>query len=442
MRVKSISQLLISVFILVILIVLLFLSFQYYSEDNVESDLDFSESSFTVLLKEGEDFEKSIQVANLGSSTESVSVVIDNLDGFVFLDETSFNLRPGEIKILDILFDSGSETFSFQPGVYVGSLKFNEEAIPVVVEIESTDVLFDMNLDFEDDVVYVSVYDFADFGGVSVDMEYEINNINGAKLFSESEELFVNTQSLRNVDVFGDYGAGTYVFFTIVEYGDSVGTASYIFDVEEDLSYFYGVLLILTLSIIVVLIFIVYLFVSPKSKVVKKKVKKKGFFARWRAKTKKRKLERGRKRKAELRKKELEKKKEEALEKKKLKKQEAKQKKEAAKQNKLSKKKEDAYVPEFAKHKEKKKSKLSVLKTVKNPHRKMKQLIKDCRSFLEKKNSNMAESFFEQTKPVYAKFNEEDRRKYYQELVDLQNKLVMLKMSDFRKTLIPKKKTK
>jgi hypothetical protein len=213
-------------------------------------DLELNEVLVKILLKQGESLEKSIQITNRESTSETIFVVIENLEGILALEESEFFLRPGETKNLDLSFITGTDSFSFESGVYIGNLKFQygaeEVVLPVVVEIESEDVLFDMNLDFSvnDRVVLVGgtaladvmVYNFGDLDQATVDMTYVVSNTDNVRLLSEEDNIVVQTQALvtKTISIPENFDEGKYVFYVLAEYGDSVGTASYIFDVAEE----------------------------------------------------------------------------------------------------------------------------------------------------------------------------------------------------------------
>jgi len=215
----------------------------------IDSELGVNEVLVKVMLKQGDFFEKAVQVSNNGGSAESVSVVVSGLEDLVYVDESSFTLEVGQVKTLDLSFISFIEGYYYEPGVYLGSLNFQygeeEVILPIVVEIESSETLFDMNLDFSVNDRYVvlggtaladiTVYNFAELDMATVDMMYVVSDVNGNRLLTEEENLVVETQASVSKSIFvpDSFEEGKYIFYSTVTYGDSVGTASYLFDVAS-----------------------------------------------------------------------------------------------------------------------------------------------------------------------------------------------------------------
>ena len=581
------NKIIMPLFIVIVLIALFLLTLFLINNSSLSrdtgydsGDLELNEVLIKILLKEGESLEKSIQVTNVGGAAELVVVTIEDLEGILFLEDNEFELRPGETKNLDLSFISGSDTFTFEPGVYLGNLKFQysteEVILPIVVEIESEEVLFDMNLDFSvnDRVVLVggtaladvTVYNFGELDSATVDMKYIVSNMDNVRLLSEEDNIVVQTQALitKTISIPDNFNEGKYVFYVLAEYGDSVGTASYIFDVSgESPGNNIGINTICSSSdplcwvsfvILIILIFFVgaYIFVylssflshckkkdrskkdlklkiekqreidfkrqlelekarrpsfwgglfgnkeSVKKKVVNKKqiVKKKKFrfmslffkkstkrpikniqakgkptfLGRWAKDIQKKKKEREQvKRKTALERKEekkrieFERKKKEKRDRLELKRQELKAKKEAEKEKKKAELEEKKWKKEQKKmmneaHKletkfkakkfkarvEKQKAvmprpRLVAVETI-NPSEKIDQLVHNCKVQIGRHNFSMAESFYEQIKPIYAKLETKEKKNYYPMLMEMQSNIAMLQMSEMRKSLLPKKK--
>jgi len=491
---------------LLILVLVLISKLEVSEELQEDQDLELNEESIKVLLKQRESLEKSIQITNNGESTESVLMSVENLEGMVFLDENDFSLRPGETKNLDLSFVSGSESFTFEGGVYPGNLKFQygggEVILPIVVEIESEEVLFDVNLDFSviDDVVLaeVYVYNFGDLDGASVDVTYFISSMDGVQLMSEKEEVVVQTQAFvsKSISLSEELDEGLYVFYVLTEYGDSIGTASYTFVLSEEANLLFWILVVILAVLVISIGVYIYLFLmafskkKDKKKIVKKKIikkkvvvkkkksnfsfvglffkkstgkpvvikeKKPSFLGRWFKGVQKKKKQREKEmkrttleKKKEKKRIEFEKKRQEIQNKKlmerdnkKVEREEKKWKKERGKMIHEAKKLETKFkANKFKERVEKQKAIMPGPTPIKivDPKVKMDQLIRSCNIQIRNENFSMAESFYEQTKPIYARLDEFNKRKYYDLLVELQSKIAMLQMSELRKTLLPKKR--
>ena len=117
-------------------------------------------------------------------------------------------------------------------------------AVPVIVEIESKDVLFDMNIDLnaQDRVIElgdsrnieVRLFNLGKVSPANVLMEYEIKGLNGETIFTETETVVVVTQAsfYKTVKIPENLNTGEYVFIAKAKYGTSTGTSSYLFEVK------------------------------------------------------------------------------------------------------------------------------------------------------------------------------------------------------------------
>lgn len=235
-----------------------------------------------VSLHQGESVVKTLGVTAIAPSSFEVSV--DDLSG-VTLSTGGFDLKAGEKK--DITLDVNAELL--EPGVYVGhiTLKNSEEQIdiPVVLEIESQDVFFDLNLDIPPQysqiapgdkfIVQVKVFDLTGFkaagslGPSPVTLTYELKSVNGDVLSIESENIIVDKQAqlTKTFILPPKIREGEYFFTATARHKTSLGSASYFF-VVRSLSpasnsfftpEFIAILVAFGLFFLIVLAFIIYL---------------------------------------------------------------------------------------------------------------------------------------------------------------------------------------
>ena len=217
-----------------------------FSVDVVEeSSIDVDQVLMKVMLKDSDTLVKELRVMNTGDLVEEVSVS-SNMGDMVAFSEESFSIEPGQTKVLDVGFRSFVEQTSveYSNGVYVGEILVGTESIPVVVEVESEEVLFDMNINFPtgnieagDDVnIDVRLYNLMDTSAMSINVEYFVKDLKGNVLFSESETVVVDTQVsfTKSVSLPDNFAYGTYVFGAEANYAGSTGTSSYLFDVDGE----------------------------------------------------------------------------------------------------------------------------------------------------------------------------------------------------------------
>ncbi|MDP3919095.1 MAG: hypothetical protein Q8Q35_04305, partial [Nanoarchaeota archaeon] len=125
------------------------LSNNYQSESNLELD----HVLVKILLKSGESSSEQLRVMNIGDDNQEVSIT-SNIGDLLSFSENFFNLSPGQIKQVSLSFNSKleSKSIEYQEGVYVGELIVEStngiDELPIVIDIESENVLFDTNVDF------------------------------------------------------------------------------------------------------------------------------------------------------------------------------------------------------------------------------------------------------------------------------------------------------
>ena len=105
-----------------------------------------------VLLKEREFAEEEIRIMNIADKEQQVRVEYGGLKDIVSIDGADFSLSPGQTKVVRVSLKAADDARGIeqQPGVYIGNLAVkagdSTQEIPLIVEIESKNVLFDANL--------------------------------------------------------------------------------------------------------------------------------------------------------------------------------------------------------------------------------------------------------------------------------------------------------
>jgi hypothetical protein len=225
----------------------MFLSLALVSADSITGNIireDFEVDSLLlkVSLSEGEIVEKEIKISGISDSDLTLSV--ENLQG-VSLSERDLFLMNGESKKIPVSFDARD----LSAGVYVGKLLISSgldsASVPVIFEVESEDVFFDLNLDVsnkysnvrpgDDFVVSLRIYDLANLGTSKADLEYYVRSIDGDLIVSESDSIVVSDESSisKTIALPMDIVEGTYVFSSVIKYKSSLGASSRFFDVSN-----------------------------------------------------------------------------------------------------------------------------------------------------------------------------------------------------------------
>src|SRR3989338_4770847 len=81
--------------------------------------------------------------------------------------------------------------------------------------------------------IEVRLYNLESIDSQNVDVEYFVKDMNGNTILTESETVVVKTQAsfFKTISVPKNLKPGPYVFAAQAKFGNSIGTASYLFDV-------------------------------------------------------------------------------------------------------------------------------------------------------------------------------------------------------------------
>ena len=214
-----------------------------------QPDFDVDQILIKVLIRSGEFIEKQIRIMNTGESPSEISVEALGLHDLLKIDSSSFTIKPGQTKIVSLNFSSflPEQKIEQQPGIYIGKLAVKSQKaakeIPIVVEIETKNVLFDMNFNpvaierrvkqGSDTTIEVRLFNLESIESVNVDVGYFVRDMNGNTIVTESETVVVKTQAsfFKTISIPKNLKPGPYVFAAQTKFGNSIGTASYLFDV-------------------------------------------------------------------------------------------------------------------------------------------------------------------------------------------------------------------
>jgi hypothetical protein len=238
--------------IILVLVVLFWVSFLFAGVDldgnsNGAENVQLDYSLVQVLLSEGESASKELRVLNVGDDVESISVS-SNLGDMLSISDYFFELSPGQTKVLTLEFSSNIDDVEYAPGVYsgyvlLGGADYSLE-LPIVLDIESEDVLFDSSMSFTNTEyepgdsfnLPVRIYNLASEDPTNVLFEYTIKDLEGNLIYSGEESVLVDGQaSLSNVIELSNYlNSGYYVLGVKVSYAGSVGVSSEVLEVLGD----------------------------------------------------------------------------------------------------------------------------------------------------------------------------------------------------------------
>ena len=200
----------------------------------------------TVIKAQGSFDGRQIEVTNRDDVSREFSFSFSEFEGLAESNLDSFELGSGESKNVEVVF---SNKGNLSAGVSVGCLEVSSggvvKKIPIILEMESEEVIFDSNIELfpksgifsgTELVVEIKIFDLSRAGTANVELEYFIKDFDKRTIVSKKESLVVDNQVSisKTVRLPEDIREGNYVFGVILKYKNSVGTASTFFSVDEE----------------------------------------------------------------------------------------------------------------------------------------------------------------------------------------------------------------
>lgn len=233
--------------VVLILIAAAVLGSFYFKKDKADKTFESDILFLKISISQNGSAVNNVKITNINNIKESFSAEIIGLKNLASLENYQFDLDPKEEGNIKIIFKTDGE----DAGVYLGKLKItsNEGSkdIPIILEIESKDVLFDSNINVFPqgrDIILgqsinaeIKIFDLAGIGRSNVDLDYSVKDFDGGTLVSESETLVVDGKlDYSKVIDLNSAKPESYVLAAVVKKGSSVGVASYYFNVFEEKS--------------------------------------------------------------------------------------------------------------------------------------------------------------------------------------------------------------
>jgi len=283
MRLKRVILIGVLIFVIGIAGFFLFSRFSGPSLSPSGADVDVDSALLKTVIKSGGIYEGQLKITNIKDYGRHFDVSFIGVEDFASVNPASFDLASEETLYINISFSNKND---LDEGVYVGSLNIlSEESsrqLPVILEIESDDVLFDANLalypsdiSLGDDVsAEVKIFDLSQIGTSNVEIEYFIKDFSNELIFSEKENIVVNNQILKTKAIVlpESIKEGDYVFGVVLKYKNSIGTTSTFFRIGEYIksssSGFFdnNILMLVIIFVFVILILLIFVFYSMYSR--------------------------------------------------------------------------------------------------------------------------------------------------------------------------------
>ncbi|MFH1325240.1 MAG: hypothetical protein ABIH49_00520 [archaeon] len=268
---KNIFLILAVAFVIIIAIGFVYYNFYSKEDKNFYVDHIFLKS----VVKQNEDLTTSFKVINLNEAKDFTVEIID-LENLIFVGEKSFHLEIDESAEVKAIFNNTN----IMPDVYVGSLKISgisEEIIPVILEIQSKDPIFAINLDVSpkykevnrngEITAGINFFNIKDTRNHQIEIVYKILNTKGEIINSETNTISVGSKSsvTKTIPIPKNTPSGNYVFAVVAKSEDRTSTSSYLFSVVErriipplsEMNFFTLMVAVFLLIMVIIIIYIV-----------------------------------------------------------------------------------------------------------------------------------------------------------------------------------------
>ena len=220
-------------------IALLFLSFA----SALEGDFSASPSIIKAAVKEGNSINYPVNIINSGQGRRLD--IYSSQSDFISTDKDSLIVNENDIGNFNILLGSD------EPGVYTGNIIVSDDnravKIPIILEVESRDILFDARIRIaprsleknpgDELLVDVNIWNIA-ASDKNVELEYYISDTKGKIIISDKDSFDVENSLAIKKSFYIPKTAeiGDYVVYVYARQGDSLGTSSLFFYVGEYVS--------------------------------------------------------------------------------------------------------------------------------------------------------------------------------------------------------------
>ena len=207
--------------------------------------LDVEPSSLSYEMTKNEALTDSLTFTNLMVFDQDVELQVSGVREFVDLEQEEFTLERDEVKDVEVFIISGEDLGTFTGNVGVQGNNTHID-VPVIIEVESLNVLFDASIDLPLGIDLVSpgdtipaqitVFSVGSPRKVDVILNYYLKDMDNNILWQKSETLAVEDQiSFEDfLEIPSDLRSGSYVLALDVVYSTSVATSSTMFTVMDE----------------------------------------------------------------------------------------------------------------------------------------------------------------------------------------------------------------
>jgi hypothetical protein len=265
--------------IIFVAIILLFAILAFYFIYSSHGQGSFSKTSLLrMTIPLGGEYKTTVKIFNYEKTKQEFNLYFNNFQGLAELEETKFELAPGESKIVNIKFEDKRN----KPGIYVGKLiiktALKEGEIPIILGVEDANSAFAIihsSIPKYDNVypggklgVEIKVYDLIGSTTQTVNAIYLIKNFNDDVLFTGEDNLIVGGGSKTAlISIPDDWKKEDYILITQINYRNTSSFGSYLFTIsskDEGISGNFNVFIIILIILVLLIFGTVFYFIKTR----------------------------------------------------------------------------------------------------------------------------------------------------------------------------------
>jgi len=237
----------VGVVLLIVILIVVGFYFLIIDKDFFKEENDFEVKSLflKINLKQGGSSIYNLEIENNNDEFDEFSININELEDFISSDEKIvIGFKEEDTIKLNIQIPEESI-----PGVYLGNLEVSLDGIfkkiPIILEVESEDILFDANIDLypkgqvlvkgERLTSEIKLFDLANIGVRDIQLEYFVKDFDGRTIIFEEESKTIDGRLdySKSFEVSEEMRLDEYVLVVVVRYQDSAGVSSVFFNVVD-----------------------------------------------------------------------------------------------------------------------------------------------------------------------------------------------------------------
>jgi len=249
----------------------------FYLVSAVISNLEIDSSIIKSVIKDETSVNQTITLVNTGNSKTFIINGVSKYP-FFYTDELLLDINKGESASFTVVLGSSE----LKKGIYAGYINLSTERgnniIPVILEVESRELLFDALVEIDPTSIVsgsnevsfdVSLYNLG-FPTKNAIFNYSILSLNGETLSSEQETVDIERQvRLTKNLILNTNRSDDYVLAVYVQQGASVGTSAVLFSYPRHIEKKNFSFVIAAFIIIVLLIFFLIINYLWKAKAIR-----------------------------------------------------------------------------------------------------------------------------------------------------------------------------